>query len=79
MWNTNQISTSIVIDILINISETGRMKKNIIRHAYDAMLLRYIIISYLRTYTCEVEGITLFYGDLLKKQVLSMFNLNITL
>ena len=44
MWNMNQISTSIEIYILINISEAGRMKKNVIRHAHDINLLRNTII-----------------------------------
>ena len=55
MWNTNQISTSIVINILINISEVGRMKKNVIRHACDIIFLQYIMICYLTTYICEFE------------------------
>ena len=63
MWNTNQISTAIVISILINISEAGKMIKKLHSAAYDIILLQYIIICYLTTYICEFERNILFYED----------------
>ena len=60
MWNTNKMSTSIVIYILNNILKQAE-QKNGIRHACDIILLQYIMICYLTTFICEFERNIVFY------------------